>query len=234
MSLWRFVEDGPLSRWQCALLDPWPHGFFTRQAPGREPHPLASGLGLCGRAFHLKQVHSDRVFVAPVEPQIEGDALWTTAPGTSTWVTTADCVPVLLADCARKAVAAVHAGWRGTAQQILVRTVEALAAAGSRPADLVCVLGPAISGPVYQVSCEVARQVCATVAEPERALLPDPDPERVRLDVREVNRQQALAAGIPAAQVVVSPVCTFAEPAWLNSYRREGAGRVQFSGIGLG
>lgn len=231
--MWQFIEDDSTSRWHCELLDTWPHGFFTRRANEPLPERLAVRLGLNGPAYQLRQIHSALVHSTPLEPFIEGDSLWTESTGSSVWVRTADCVPILLADPARGAVAAIHAGWRGTAKQILPRTIEAFQRAGSRSEDLLCALGPAISGAVYQVAQCVAAEVTGMVEAPDRAILRDPDPGRVRLDVREVNRQQAIGAGIRPDQVVVCPVCTYGEPERLFSYRREGGGKVQYSGIGL-
>lgn len=214
------------------MLSDWPHGFFTRVASA-PPQALAESLNLPGSAYSLKQVHSDTVHPAPVEPGSQGDALWTDQSGASVWVCSADCTPVLLADPQKKLVAAVHAGWRGTAQEILPKTIQALVRAGADPAALRCVLGPAIGGPVYQVSVSVAEAVTGTIPDAAAALHTDPEPGKIRLDVREVNRQQARSAGIPEQQISICPVCTFETPQWLYSYRREGAGRVQYSGIGL-
>jgi polyphenol oxidase len=209
-------------------MSDWPHGFFTRSAPHRQPQRLADHLQV-GHAYHLKQVHSALVYPTPVDFAVEGDALWSSHD--SVWVCSADCVPILFADPKTGAVAAIHAGWRGTAKSILVKTVEALQAQGSDPKDLLCAIGPCISGQAYQVSTEVAEEVIATITSPEKALLPDSESDKVRLDVREVNRQQAVLCGVE--QISVSPICTFAEATWLFSYRREGGGKVQYSGIGV-
>lgn len=230
--MWTFIECGPWSRWTCELIAPRPHGFFTRKAPQRAPQLLAGALGLTGPASILKQIHSAVVQPAPATPDVEGDALYTQQAGESVWVCSADCAPILIADSNSSLVAAIHAGWRGTAQGVLKHTVAALKERGARSADLQCAIGPAISGRVYQVSEEVAAQVTRMIPEGALALFDDPQPGRVRLDVREVNRQQAVACGIPAGQVALCPVCTFEESEWLYSYRREGAGSVQYSGIG--
>jgi YfiH family protein len=186
------------------------------------------------RAYRLKQIHSALVHPTPVEPDASGDALWTGRAGESVWVGSADCTPILLADPVSGTVAAIHAGWRGTAQSILPATIEHLRRAGADPRDLLCAMGPAISGRAYQVSESVAFEVTGTVQRAELALLPDVEPGKVRLDVREVNRQQALQSGLRAERIAVCPACTFGSPDWLHSYRREGGGKIQFSGIGPG
>ncbi|AGY57870.1 peptidoglycan editing factor PgeF [Gloeobacter kilaueensis] len=216
------------------MLSRWPHGFFTRRASGCPPAQLAVALALPAQtAFYLKQTHSAQIQPVPVEPGCTGDALWSDRPGDSIWVSTADCTPILLADPRTGAVAAIHAGWRGTAQSIVGATVAALCKQGSDPANLLCAMGPAISGSAYQVAHGVASEVTATITEASLALLPDAEPGRVRLDVREVNRQQAIARGLLPERIAICPACTYGSPDWLYSYRREGGGKIQYSGIGL-
>lgn len=216
------------------MLSHWPHGFFTREAVGYHPSHLAAALGLPEeRAYRLKQVHGNHIEPVPVSEQTLGDGLLAAGVGESVWVGSADCTPILLADPTTGAVAAVHAGWRGTAQGVMTTAVAALKARGALPASILCALGPAISGSAYQVAEEVALEVTGTVREAQRAILDDPVPGRVRLDVREVNRQQALLSGLDPAHISSCPACTFGEARWLFSYRREGSGKIQFSGIGV-
>jgi hypothetical protein len=130
-----------------------------------------------------------------VVPGIDGHA--TQAAGLLLTVSVADCVPVYLLDPRRRAVALLHAGWRGTAAGILERGVELLAArAGSRPGDLIVHLGVAICGPCYQVGPEVA----LACGQPAAA------GESTRLDLRLVLRGHAQALGVD--RITVSPWCS--------------------------
>ncbi len=185
------------------------------------------------------------------------------------WVATADCVPALIGDRRTGRVAAVHAGWRGTAQKILPQAVARLLHQGSQRQDLRVALGPAIQGATYQVSTAVAARVGATLVPappdidgisvsppsdasaaentassesvsdviaqllqlPRSPLSLDPDPDRTRLDVRQVNRLQLEQMGLAPEQIAAAPYCTYEDGERFFSYRREALKKVQWSGI---
>jgi hypothetical protein len=193
----------------------------------------------------LRQAHSDvvqAVASAPAEAR-RGDALVTCTPGLLLGVRTADCVPILLADTKRYAVAAVHAGWRGTLQRIALKTVGRLRMSfGTQPADLLAVIGPAIGRCCYEVGPEVAQAFSAQFAcaanwfdELRTGMEPDPPqwlsmappghqppPKKVRLDLRAANRWQLLEAGVVERNIFTSELCTACRTDLLFSYRKEG------------
>ena len=188
------------------------------------------------------------VTTATPSPYAHADGLVSDDPNQAVWVCTADCTPVLIADRRTGQVAAVHAGWRGTAQKIVPEAIAQLQTQGSELADLVVAMGPAIAGDAYQVTTDVAAQVGRTVAtstDPvaeladlaEPPILPDTEPDRVRLDVRRINALQLAQLGLTAAQVAIAPHCTYQNPDQFFSYRRschqqvQRAGQVQWSGI---
>src|SRR6266478_7782653 len=107
----------------------------------------------------LKQIHSDVIHLfeaAPAEP-CRGDASATNRPGLLLGVQTADCVPILLVDPKNRAVAAIHAGWRGTLARIAVKALGKMQMHfGTRSADLLAAIGPSIGGCCYEVGTEVA------------------------------------------------------------------------------
>ncbi|MGH8000245.1 MAG: peptidoglycan editing factor PgeF [Brasilonema sp.] len=166
-------------------------------------------------------------------------------PLQAVWVATADCTPVLIADEKTGQVGAVHAGWRGTALKIVPQAITRMQAQGSRLQDLRIAMGPAIAGEVYQVSEQVAAEVGGSIIPqndekailaalyefPNSPLLPDPNPERVRLDVRRVNALQLEQLGISSEQMAIAPYCTYQTPEYFFSYRREKQKKVQWSGI---
>src|SRR5262249_44775710 len=102
----------------------------------------------------LKQIHSAVIWPfesAPKEP-CKGDASLTTTPALLLGVQPADCVPVLLVDPKNRAVAAVHAGWRGTLARILEKIVGELHSHfNSNPSDLLAAIGPSIGPCCYEV-----------------------------------------------------------------------------------
>ncbi len=253
----------------CGLLLQ-PHGFFTQHfyplAPEDLVHALlpekdsASGT----KVYRVKQVHSGDV-LTPTEvqeitsaglPRLEdgaiapfplADGLVSERAKQSVWACSADCTPALVSDVITGQVAAVHAGWRGTAQKILPAAVARLLAQGSDLSDIRVALGPAIDGSVYQVGMDVAAKVGATVASQaglsEEALvaqlmamknsplLSDSQVGRVRLDVRRVNQLQLEQIGMAVEQIAIAPYCTYQAPENFFSYRRTGEKQVQWAGI---
>ena len=159
----------------------------------------------------LRQIHSAAVLRANAAGVAgEGDAVATSQRSLPVSIRTADCYPVLIADDRLRVVAAVHAGWRGTAAQILPRTLEKLHAEwGSRPEDLRIAIGPGIGGCCYEVGREVAVQFGRTQAG--------------RIDLAEINRIQLIAAGVVERAIEIVGGCTRCDPESFHSYRRDGA-----------
>jgi YfiH family protein len=273
MHTWHWHTWKGSSYLTCSLLKDWAHGFLTQQFWSCPPEELVEVLRPSAQVYRVKQVHGDRVLNAselePVsrsatasateeltEPTDkilpEADGLFTTDANQAVWVCTADCTPVLIGDSSTGQVAAVHAGWRGTAAAIVPKAIEQLRAQGSQLQDLRIAMGPAIAGEVYQVSTTVAAQVGATVLEgipqtvppeaiddvlaqlrqlPDSPVLDDPQPGRARLDVRKVNAMQLEQLGIEPDQVAIAPYCTYQHPDLFFSYRRQPQKKVQWSGI---
>ena len=174
----------------------------------------------------VKQIHSSIVIDASTEPPA-GDALISDRAGVCVGIKTADCVPILLVDPSIPAVAAIHAGWRGCAENISAATVRELAARwNSRPGNLRAAIGPSIGVCCYEVGPEVARRFETWNSELRQAQAP------VHLDLRAINEAQLRAAGV--ANIWKSGECTFCLPGRFYSFRRERehAGRM-LSFIGL-
>ncbi|MGB2898747.1 MAG: peptidoglycan editing factor PgeF [Candidatus Acidiferrum sp.] len=205
----------------------------------------------------LKQIHSDVIHLinaAPHEP-CKGDASAANRPGLLLGVQTADCVPILLVDPKNRAVAAIHAGWRGTLARIVVKAIGQMQMHfKTKPADLLAAIGPAIGGCCYEVGTEVAIQFHSQFADAPGwfdefrtgdesnpiqwlNMMPpghQPPPKNVLLDLKKANRAQLLAAGLRPQNIFVSDLCTACHPDLLFSYRRQGphSGRL-LSVIGL-
>ena len=194
----------------------------------------------------LKQFHSDVVCgfsTVPGEPP-SADASISNTPSLLLGIQTADCVPILLLDPKKRAVAAVHAGWRGTLQRIVEKTVGRMKMEfKTAPSDLLAAIGPAIGGRCYEVGTEVAAAFHSqfsnapewfdelrTGDEPNplqwlNQFPPghQPPPKNVRLDLRKANRAQLLAAGLRPQNIFVSDLCTACRPDLLFSYRKQGS-----------
>jgi YfiH family protein len=176
---------------------------------------LARALGVGdSRLVFPSQTHSTNVKRVTPETHLQDladtDALVTNTPGLCINVMSADCVPVLLFDPVRRAVGAVHAGWRGTVGRILTHTVEAMQREfGTRTADLVAGIGPSICAEVYEVGEEVLNAVEGAFGNTE-GLIRNRTPEgKGFVDLWEANRRQLLSLGVPEASIEVSGICTF-------------------------
>jgi YfiH family protein len=194
---------------------PWlVHGFGTR---------LADIPVRFAQLATLKQIHSATCVPAEGRSGVlgQGDALLEDTAGSVVAVKTADCIPVLLIDDRHHAVAAVHAGWRGTAARIVPNAIEAM---GQRfrtsAADLHAAIGPGIGKCCYEVGPEVAAQFGGQ--------------GRGYLDLPEHNRRQLLEAGVTPERIYASNLCTKCRPELFHSFRRdqEAAGRLySYAGI---
>ena len=125
------------------------HGFGTKVAPLSQDGMVS-----------MQQIHSAQVLRTALSEgcEGEGDALITNQPGVTLSIRTADCLPILLADLKHRAIAAVHAGWRGTAAKILEATLERMHHEfGTEPGHVVAAIGPGIGVCCYEVGAEVAR-----------------------------------------------------------------------------
>ena len=184
------------------------HGFGTR---------WSNSFGSCRNLATLHQTHSDTVVTAGGRSGClgDGDALLENTPGVLVGVKTADCIPLLMVDPVHRAVAAVHAGWRGSAQKIAARAIAEMEKEfGTRPEDLHVAIGPGIGKCCYQVGPEVA----AEFAEYDPALRDSTQP--VHLDLGELNRRQVMASGVDPSRIYLAGLCTMCGQDF-HSYRRD-------------
>jgi YfiH family protein len=177
------------------------HGFGTRHAD--IPQRFAA-------LATLKQIHSADCVTAGGRAGLlgEGDALLEDTPGAVVAVKTADCIPLLLVDETHRAVAAVHAGWRGTAAGIALRAVEAMRARfDSDPADLHVAIGPGIGVCCFEVGPEVAEQFGKS--------------GRAHIDLAGENHRQLIEAKVTPSRIYASKLCTMCLAQEFHSFRRE-------------
>jgi len=217
------------------------------------------------RIVALRQIHSDIVHVvgaaeaAQGEQPLQGDALITRQPGVLLTIQTADCIPILLADTKQRAVAAIHSGWRGTAQRIAEKTLGRMQMEfDTRPQDVIAALGPGIGGCCYEVGHEVVTEFAAkfpnarewltgpidalengdndpnwlpwlTMRPPGHAL---PAP-RAHLDLIAANRAILAGVGIASENISSSGFCTACRSDLFFSYRREHTTGRLMAAIGI-
>ncbi|HEV8267849.1 MAG TPA: peptidoglycan editing factor PgeF [Thermoanaerobaculia bacterium] len=195
---------------------------------------LAAAFGVPdAEVARLAQVHGRNVLAAEGDPEPgrdrvvgEGDALVTRDPSRILAVASADCTPVLLLDAESGWIAAVHAGWRGTAARVVSAAIESFRERGVAAKDLLAFFGPSISRESYEVGPEVIAALrSAHAGDPvsEDAVRPGAG-DRSFVDVAAFNRAELLAAGVREDNVVDSGFCTASRKDLFPSYRRDGAG----------
>ena len=251
---WTDEEWGPALR--CRPLEAVaPHLFTTRQLELSSGHDVRRmGIAVGASAVEMaKQVHGRDVAVVRRGVQRpnaapEADALVSDDSAVAIAVRAADCVPLLMADRTRGVVAAVHAGWRGTAARVAVAALEALQREfGTHPREIVAAIGPSIGDCCYEVGPELVDAFAAAGHErylidrwfatprdfgtaggtPLRGTFQRERPA-LRLDVAGANRDQLVLAGVNESDISLSGLCTAMHLDLLTSYRaeRENAGRI--------
>ncbi len=214
-------------------------GFTTRQR--KEPADtryLAKGLSRAlgapsARLALARQVHGRGILLVdsgtlfPEDGVVgDGDALATREENVLLGIQSADCVPVLLAEAKGPWIAAVHAGWRGTAARILDAVLDLLSERGASVESLVAAIGPCISGEKYEVGPEVAAEVARAHADVGillSALRAGRGPKRL-LDLAALNRAVLLRRGVAPERILDAELCTASRADLFPSYRRDGSG----------
>ena len=216
---WTIGESGGLRFARSAALDAIPrvaHAFGMRFGPAGVPFladshgtALAEAAGVGGSIVQpLRQVHGAFVAIAEEHPG-EADGIFSAGSLHAAAVRSADCVPLLIADREGGGIAAVHAGWRGTAAGIASAAVDRFEAAGIPAARLVVAVGPAIRSCCYEVGPEVVRALGA--------------PPASTVDLSAINAERLAARGIPPGAIAVAPWCTRCRRDLFFSARGEGA-----------
>ena len=175
----------------------------------------------------MRQVHGDTIRVIdgdgpPPACVPDCDGLITARPGVALAVKTADCVPIFFVDAVRRVIGVAHAGWRGTALGIAGRMIDTFTERfGSRPADILSAVGPAVGGCCYQVDHPVQAAFAASAAA-GRVLRPCPEEGRWMLDLESANRLQLEAAGVASGNILSAGLCTVCGQELFFSHRASG------------
>jgi YfiH family protein len=180
----------------------------------------------------IDQVHGNTVAVARAAAAgcwtpPRADAVVSDDEGVAVAVRVADCAPILIADRTRRAVAAVHAGWRGTMQRVAEAAVHALREElGCDPRNLVAAIGPCLGpccGEMGHEVLEMFREAGHGDETLDRWFTTGPS-GKPYLDAWRANRDQLERSGIPARQVFCAELCTQTHASLFHSYRAQGAG----------
>ena len=219
------VSDGPY-----ATLNVSPREGDPPERVRMNWQRLASAFGIpCEQFFVVNQVHGESFLI--IEDAVschflenrQYDAIVTDRPGVAIGIKTADCAPVLLFDRRRRTIAAVHAGWRGTARAIAAKAVRVMGERySSRPEDLLAVIGPSIGPCCYEVD-EPVFEAMSHDGEADRVLRPGTSEGRWMFDLPLANRMQLEREGIPPGQISAAGFCTCCREDLFFSHRRDGA-----------
>jgi YfiH family protein len=175
--------------------------------------------------FERGRERDSRLASGPYDDWPEADIAVSNAPAIAVSVRAADCVPILLADRRTGAVAAIHAGWKGTAAGAAMVAVRSLTSRfGTNPEDLIAAIGPSIGPCCYEVGPDLTGHF-ASHAQSSEWFTRDAKPH---LDLWRATIDQLAGAGVPPPQIHLCALCTFDHPALFDSYRRDGshAGRL--------
>lgn len=156
----------------------------------------------------------------------EADALITAVPGITLMVSVADCVPVLLYDPVRRVVAAVHAGWRGTAKGAVSRAVERMIEVyGCDPEDILAAIGPSIGPEDFETHEDVPNAMMASLATQALQYIQIKENGKFAVDLKGLNHLRLTQAGLSSEHIAVSNECTFCDGEKYWSHRKCGNDR---------
>lgn len=186
-------------------------------------------LNVFERKFTLTsvwQVHGDGVKIVETQQDVEEteekfDALVSDLENVLIGVKTADCVPVLIGDVRTKAFAAVHAGWRGTLQTIVIKAIEIMQENfGSNSKDLICAIGPAAGCKNYEVGQDVISAFEEKFSTGGKLFTPTKE-NHALIDLFTANKDQLLSIGVLEENIFTVPFCTMERTDLFFSYRKE-------------
>lgn len=237
------TRRGGVSAGPWGLADGSPGGMNLGARCGDDPAAVRSNRDRLARAIGampvwLEQVHGTDVHAivanapgrrsaanavlddALPSGEARADASLTNVPGIVLAVLTADCLPVLLADSRGEVVAAAHAGWRGLADGVLERTVEAMRASASSGAELCAWLGPSIGPAAFEVGNEVRERFCDADSRARAAFVAGARPGKWLADLPALARLRL--AAVDVHRVDAANRCTLRDATDFYSYRRDG------------
>jgi YfiH family protein len=212
-------------------------GASSGKGTAMKPWPLVT----------LRQIHSDIIHLVttPAKQPLAGDGMVTNVPGLALGIQTADCFPVLLIDTKTKAVGAFHAGWRGTVQRITEKGLGLMRHEfGTQPGDVLAAIGPGIQGCCYEVGEELKANFESQFDYAQELFRDSQESDPVRekypmlfmnqrapghgdlclklfLNLREANRRQLMAVGVPEQNIGALNDCTSCDPKQFFSHRAE-------------
>jgi len=194
-----------------------------------------SALAMCDQV-HGTKIHHVTTADFKTDPYVkvglEADGLMTAIPGISLIIFSADCIPVLLFDPRRRVVAALHAGWRGTAAGIVSAAVEQMVQVyGSNPADILAAIGPGIDKCCFETHEDVPNAMTAALAGGSLPFIHLMENGKFSVDLKGINVLRLKTAGLTPDHIAVCSECTCCHSDYFWSHRRQGTQRGSMAGV---
>ena len=198
------------------------HGFSTRLGGVSEGMWASLNLGVSRGDDPDHVLHTD-----PYEKVgYEADGLMTDLPGVALVVYSADCIPILFYDPARRVAAAAHAGWRGTAAGIAAAAVKRMGEVyGCQPGDILAAVGPGIGPDCFETHEDVPNAMTAALSTAVLRHIKIKENGKFAIDLKAINAMRLEQVGLAAEHIAVSSLCTSCDPERFWSHRKLGTSR---------
>ena len=162
----------------------------------------------------------------------EADGLMTDLPGVALVVYSADCIPILFYDPVRRVIAAVHAGWRGTAAGIATAAVQRMESVyGSERGDILAAIGPGIGPDCFETHEDVPNAMTAALSTAVLQHIRIKENGKFAVDLKAINAMRLEQAGLEPAHIAVSDLCTACHPDRFWSHRIQGTSRGSMAAV---
>lgn len=169
----------------------------------------------------LKQVHGDKV--VPTAP-VEADGHWTSLKNIAIGIYTADCLPVMISCEATQRVCAIHAGWRGVQNQIVMKAKQFLVSTGSHPRDMHVAIGPHITEKSFEIENSLGSGILKADPTGSVTPLPHSNPEKMYVPLKNIVRNQLKE--IIDANILMLSEDTLSNPLYFSHRRVPKEGRL--------
>ncbi len=201
------------------IFDSSVKAFFTKKSLSAYIDDICAFLSIERDSIYLPiQKHTDKIQLVDGDLSAKiADAVITRKRGILIGVQVADCVPVLFYDRVKSVVGVAHAGWRGTAAQIVKKAIQVMVREfHSSPEDIKMAFGPSIRWSCYEIGKEVKDAICKATGEGEYYLKKN---EGYCIDLPTANLYQAISMGVPNENIWISHECTYCSPNEYHSWR---------------
>lgn len=212
-----FSDDSPLNIFENRKL--LAHMFYMDMSDFIIPHQTHGT-----RVLKIDQEFLNLDHTTSIETMYGVDSVITNIKDKFLCVTTADCVPIIIYDSKSEAIAAIHAGWKGTSGKIVEKTITAMINEyGSSPQNMKVGIGPSISQKNYEVGEDVIKELEVNGIDLSEDLvcIKNYNSSKCHINLKEINRRELIKFGVPEANIETTDLCTFNKQELFFSARRQ-------------